>query len=314
MTIELVDALRQYHEAASKQDEEASQHHTILILDKAMHCFPWESLPCLMGQAVSRLPSLGCLRDRILQYTEQQQHLVENTSPSDPMLTINRSNGAYVLNPSGDLTATQSRFEAPLSTLPDWHGIRNRAPSEGEMKAALETKDVFLYFGHGSGSQYIRSRTVQKLDKCAVALLMGCSSGAMTEAGEFQSYGTPINYMHAGCPAVLATLWDVTDKDIDRFSLAALGKWGLLEEEEPISTSSSSGACSASLVKKGAKSSSRGSKSKVRKEVQSSVKKNEQRGRSLDRAVAESRDACIMRYLNGAAPVIYGVPVMLSSS
>ena len=295
MTIELVDALRQYHEAASKQNNEASPHHTILILDKAIHCFPWESLPCLMGQAVSRLPSLGCLRDRILQYSEQQHK--ENTSPLDPMLMIDRSNGAYVINPSGDLTATQSRFEAPLEKLLDWEAIKNREPSEGEMKGALESKDLFLYFGHGSGSQYIRSRTIQKLDKCAVALLMGCSSGALTEAGEFESYGTPINYMHAGCPAVLATLWDVTDKDIDRFSQATLEKWGLFEE-------STSNVCG-SPVKRGAKS--RG-KSKVRK-ANKSVK-NEHR--SLDQAVAESRDSCIMRYLNGAAPVIYGVPVMLS--
>ena len=33
---------------------------------------------------------------------------------------------------------------------------------------------------------------------------------------------------------------------------------------------------------------------------------------SLDEAVAKSRDSCILRYLNGAAPVVYGVPVYLS--
>ena len=305
MTIELVDALRQYHEAASKQDDEASPQHTILILDKAMHCFPWESLPCLEGQAVSRLPSLGCLRDRILQHTEQQHP--ETTNPSDPMRTINRSNGAYILNPSGDLTATQSRFEAPLSKLENWTAIRTREPSEGEMKAALERSDLFLYFGHGSGSQYIRSRTIQKLDRCAVALLMGCSSGAMTEAGEFESYGPPLNYMHAGCPAVLATLWDVTDKDIDRFSVEVLEKWGLFEGELSSSASGATATARGSPVKKGAKSSSSRNKSRVGKEATSRKK------RSLDLAVAESRTSCIMRYLNGAAPVVYGVPVMLSS-
>jgi separase len=30
---------------------------------------------------------------------------------------------------------------------------------------------------------------------------------------------------------------------------------------------------------------------------------------SLVEAAAKSRDACILRYLNGAAPVVYGVPV-----
>ena len=210
------------------------------------------------------------------------------------MPSIDRYNGAYLINPSGDLTATQSRFEESLEKLSDWDGIVRREPSEEEMKKALESKDIFLYFGHGSGSQYIRSRTFKRLDKCAVALLMGCSSGALTEAGEYESCGTPIDYMHAGSPAVLATLWDVTDKDIDRFSQTVLEKWGLFEEPQRD--------ISSSPVKKGSKA--RG-KAKDAKSV-------ETERRSLDQAVAEGRDSCIMKYLNGAAPVIYGVPVMLS--
>ena len=67
---------------------------------------------------------------------------------------------------------------------------------------------------------------------------MGCSSGALTEAGEYEAYGTPINYMHAGSPAVLATLWDVTDKDIDRFSKQVLQKWGLFKDRPGINEQS----------------------------------------------------------------------------
>lgn len=289
-----MDALRQYHEAAKNQEDPKSSQHTILILDKALHCFPWESLPCLKGQAVSRLPSLGCLRDRILQQT--RQHKSATVASLDPIFTVNSSSGAYIINPGGDLTATQLRFEKPLEKLAEWEAIREREPSEREIKTILGTKEIFLYFGHGSGSQYIRSRTIQKLDKCAVSLLMGCSSGALTEAGEFESYGTPISYMQAGCPAVLATLWDVTDKDIDRFSHTVLEKWGLFQESPPEVFSSP--------IKKGAKC--RG-KNKITKSM---GKGNERR--SLDQAVAEGRDSCIMRYLNGAAPIIYGVPVMLS--
>ena len=29
----------------------------------------------------------------------------------------------------------------------------------------------------------------------------------------------------AGCPAAIGNLWDVTDRDIDRFSKAVLNKW-----------------------------------------------------------------------------------------
>ena len=294
ITIEVVDALRQYHEAAKHQEHTVNAHHTILILDKALHCFPWESMVCLRGQAVTRLPSLGCLRDRLLQETRRRQtHVIPSTAP---MPSIDRHNGAFLINPSGDLTATQSRFEGSLKKLSDWDAIVRREPSEEEMRTALESKEIFLYFGHGSGSQYIRSRTFKKLDKCAVALLMGCSSGALTEAGEYESYGTPIDYMHAGSPAVLATLWDVTDKDIDRFSQTVLEKWGLFEEPQPD--------ISSSPVKKGSKARGKG---KAR-----DAKVAETERRSLDQAVAEGRDSCIMKYLNGAAPVIYGIPVMLS--
>lgn len=245
---------------------------------------------------MSRLPSLGCLRDRILQQREQQEQsdslpLVEET------LQVSRCDGSWLLNPGGDLLATQERLEESLQTLSGWESIIQREPTEAEMRSCLEDHDLFFYFGHGSGGQYIRSRTIKKLNKCAVALLMGCSSGALTEAGEFEPYGTPMNYMQAGCPALLATLWDVTDKDIDRFSYKVLEKWGLFEKPQPQS----------SPMKKSGKQ--RG-KCKVR-EVES-VMAVEQSKMSLDQAVADSRSSCNLRYLNGAAPVVYGVPIYVA--
>ena len=240
---------------------------------------------------MSRLTSLGCLRNRILQQRR-------NPASIDGRIYASRSNGASVLNPGGDLTATQSKFEESLQELSGWECIVQREPAEAEMKTCLESKDIFLYFGHGSGGQYIRSRTIKKLDKCAVALLMGCSSGALTEAGEFEPYGTPMNYMLAGCPAMLATLWDVTDKDIDRFSQTVLEKWGLFRDHQP--------PLSSSPVKKGAKQKGKGRAKNTEK-----VEGDESKLVSLDQAVAQGRDSCILRYLNGAAPVVYGVPVYL---
>ena len=289
--VDIVDTLRQYHQAVEKEQANESEKHTILILDKRLHCFPWESLPCLRDQAVSRLPSLGCLRDRILQ---QRRH----PASIDGRIYIGRHNGASILNPGGDLTATQAKFEEPLQGLSGWDCIVQREPTEAQMKTYLESNDIFLYFGHGSGGQYIRSRTIKKLDKCAVALLMGCSSGALTEAGEFEPHGTPMSYMHAGCPAMLATLWDVTDKDIDRFSQTVLERWGLFEGPQP--------PVSSSPVKKGAKQKCKGRANNAEK-----VEKDKSEPISLDQAVAKGRDSCILRYLNGAAPVVYGVPVYI---
>ncbi|CEJ62125.1 hypothetical protein PMG11_10635 [Penicillium brasilianum] len=261
MVVDTLDALRGYHEAAREELATRSPSHTVLVLDKALHLFPWESLPCLQGFPVCRVPSLECLRERVLNFRDSHSGAV-----------IKRTSGSYLLNPTGDLRTTQETFEGDLSKLESWTGMVNREPSEDEFRASLETKDLFLYFGHGSGAQYIRGRTVKRLTRCAVAFLMGCSSGTLTEAGEYEPYGTPMNYLQAGSPALVATLWDVTDKDIDRFATSTFDTWGLVEKKENTPRSGDGG---------------------------------------LDTAVAGARASCVLKYLNGAAPVVYGVPVFL---
>ena len=253
----------------------------------------------MRGQAVSRLPSLGCLRDRILQNPHSRTSQA-SLQVNQERYYVNRNNGTSILNPGGDLTHTQSTFEEPLRTLRGWETMAQTEPAELDLKLTLETKDIFLYFGHGSGGQYVRPRTIKKLEKCAVALLMGCSSGALTEAGDFEPHGPPVDYMHAGSPAILATLWDVTDKDIDRFSQTVLTKWGLLKETPTQSNRSP--------IKKGA---SQKSKSKLEEDEMEVGK--EGKSTSLDEVVPQGRDSCILKYLNGAAPILYGIPVYLSS-
>ena len=69
-------------------------------------------------------------------------------------------------------------------------------------------------------------------------------------------------------PCLVANLWDVTDKDIDKLTKSTFAKWGL--------------------------------------------DKTADRPVPLTQAVADSREVCTLRYLNGAAPVCYGVPVHLN--
>ncbi|RAH71817.1 C50 family peptidase [Aspergillus aculeatinus CBS 121060] len=257
MVVETLDALRGHHDAVRNDHKKRTPNSTVLVLDKSLHMFPWESLPCLQGLPVCRVPSLECLRDRILQFQTDRAGRQHDFG-------IDSRNGTYILNPTGDLQTTQGTFEKELLGLEHWKGISKREPTEDEFRHGLETKSLFLYFGHGSGAQYIRGRTIKRLERCAITFLMGCSSGALTEAGEYEPYGTPMNYLHAGSPALVATLWDVTDKDIDRFAKSTFDKWGLFGgEEEAV---------------------------------------------ALDEAVCQSRQACVLKYLNGAAPVIYGIP------
>jgi separase len=278
IVIETHDALRCYHEAVHALGDSDEGRHTILILDKALHSFPWESLPCMEGQAVSRLPSLGCLRDRILSAKHDGSEQIPDGCYAK------RDHGSYILNPGGDLKNTQATFGKALQTLNGWDGIVKRDPTEEEISTILSTKDIFLYFGHGSGAQYIRAREIRRLETCAVTFLMGCSSGALTEAGEFEPYGTPINYMHAGSPALVATLWDVTDKDIDRFAKVTFEHWGIFE----------------------------GTSAKAKGKRKAETEKVVVRQFSLVEAVAKGREACNLKYLNGAAVCVYGVPVYLN--
>ncbi|BGP15795.1 separin protein [Rhodosporidiobolus nylandii] len=273
VVVDLREALEELHgtKSAPKRIVDPDEH-TFLILDKAVQAFPWESLPCLRGRSVSRLPSLAFLRDRL------DLAVSRSSSPEQSQdLVVDPAKASFVLNPGGDLKNTQKTFEPWLDERKDggWSGVVARAPLEEEVKTALTQKELFLYFGHGGAEQYIRSQTIRHLPRCAVTMLWGCSSGMLKEQGDFDPVGTPYHYMVAGCPALVANLWDVTDKDIDKLAFAVLRKTGVAPPE--------SGELKTPPL-------------------------------SLTAAVASSRDVCNLRYLNGAAVVVYGIPVWFSSS
>lgn len=333
MAIEVLDALRSYHDNVDVEDQDDA--HLILVLDRRLQAFPWESLPCLQDSSVSRVDSMLCLRDRILEMRRLQ-------GVESDRYTVARQSGSYILNPSADLKNTEANLAPELSKLTraggaEWKAIVGQAPTEEEFSAALTTSSTLLYFGHGAGSQYIRPRAVRRLEKCSeVVWLMGCSSGAVTEHDELEPFAVPLAYLVAGqstntedqspnkCMSVLATLWDVTDKDIDRFSLAVGEEWGLWGAQEetckaPAKTPKKRATVAAPTTPQ------RGAKEpktpKVRKTPAPARTPARSRSRarevgkkqSLVEAVAKSRDACYLRYLNGAAPVVYGVPVYLGN-
>ncbi|KAJ3020136.1 hypothetical protein HKX48_001242 [Thoreauomyces humboldtii] len=240
---EIKDALASFHLAYSQHKQRTSPPqgdppHIIIIPDKHLHMLPWESL--------------SILRDRPPQG-----------------ITIDGSSAYYVLNPSKDLMKTEDTFKF-LAQRQSWIGVIGSPPEERILEQALEEKDLYLYFGHGGGDQYIRGHRVRDLSSCAVALLLGCSSGCLRPAGEFDPSGTPISYLIAGSRAVVANLWDVTDGDIDKFSQRMLEEWHLVAG--PYADHSNT---------------------------------------SIAQAVMTARDACKLKFLTGAAPVVYGIPVYL---
>ncbi|KAJ2308855.1 separin protein, partial [Coemansia sp. RSA 2704] len=239
--------------------------HLILVLDKHSQQIPWECLPCIRDVPISRMPS-------------------RNSSNGMAGASVSGRRVFYVLNPEGDLHRTQSNFEAHLQRQREWSGVVGRRPMNSECEHALQSSDIFLYFGHGGGERYVSRTQIRALDRCAVALLLGCSSGQLSLAGEFDALGTATDYMVGGCPALLGNLWDVGDKDIDRFAASLLQIWGLASHSPaPIAVNIDTEHC----------------------------QRLSNAPASLAEAVCWARKACRMSFLTGAAPVVYGVPVYL---
>jgi separase len=81
---------------------------------------------------------------------------------------------------------------------------------------------------------------------------------------------------YAPSPTLVANLWDVTDKDIDKFSQSVFDKLRLTAA---------------------------GVKQRTARHGHIPV--------SVVNAVAQSRNSCKLKYLTGAAPVVYGIPFYL---
>lgn len=77
------------------------------------------------------------------------------------------------MNPTGNLPATQQRLEGFVSKM-QWQGVVGEAPRKEDVMEALESQEMYVFLGHGSGRKYI-GNSLKHLDCRSVCLLMGCS-------------------------------------------------------------------------------------------------------------------------------------------
>ncbi|OHT02086.1 Clan CD, family C50, separase-like cysteine peptidase [Tritrichomonas foetus] len=227
-----------------------------LILGKTVHRIPWESLPVIekFGIAVTRIPSLRLVA----------LHSIDDSIPID----VDPHCAYFVLNPVGDLDNTEKTFADVFEVDFEWDGRIGSLPDKETIHEALQNCDLFVYCGHGSGNEYFNyTEMIEHGQKCrASMLLMGCKSCELNEEGDSDPRGVPVEFIIAGAGSVVGNLWNVTDRDIDRFLLALLNRTVM------------NGPC------------------------------------TLEEAVLQARNACKLRYLTGAAPVIYGFPTVFKSN
>ncbi|KAG0257307.1 hypothetical protein BG011_004021 [Mortierella polycephala] len=328
IAMQIKEALRCYWlaETQAKNNGYDDGAHVILILDKHLQSFPWESCPVLRGEAVSRVPSMWFLRDRILQQRyrvaqgqgqAQTQAQAQTQTQDEPQiwrdLEVDPQRTYYILNPAGDLKNTETEFREYVEAQEGWDGVLGRAPMPLEVMNGLSQNELYVYFGHSGGEQYIKSSQIRQLGNCAVSLLLGCSSGSLKGAGEFDPTGNAVNYLLAGCPTLVANLWDVTDRDLDRFSKAMFSLWGLdqncrgagmrqHQEQQMMEAAEDM----EDVQQQGPAAEDDYDEEEAEKEE---VRRGEQGLRlSIVEAVKEARDECRLKYLVGAASVVYGIP------
>ncbi|XP_058191839.1 separase isoform X2 [Rhododendron vialii] len=298
-------------EASHEVDEGEclNREPVILVLDFDVQMLPWENLPVVRSQEVYRMPSIGSIFATLDRCRQFQEHDVKNAGIFpfiDPL------DGFYLLNPSGDLSGTQDTFE-DFFREKNLEGKAGTAPTIEELALALRSHDLFIYFGHGSGMQFIPEQEIQKLQNCAATLLMGCSSGSLSLNGSYTPQGAPLCYLLAGSPVIVANLWEVTDKDIDRFAKAVFD----FCLEERITDSIRCVQCNL-VAEKFNSMQITGTKGNAKKKTSRKIElENFDSSIHNDRCnhrpkigsfMGQAREACKLPFLIGASPVCYGVP------
>ncbi|KRX27438.1 Separin [Trichinella nelsoni] len=239
----------------------------ILILGREFSGLPLHAIRSLRHLPVTRCPSIHFLCHLFSQW---------NNSAS-----VMKQKSFYVLNPSNDLQLTQQRFENFFKSLEGWEGCIGRHPTSEEIQCAFK-KDLFIYVGHGGGSRYLKNAETRFSTCNATVLLMGCSSGRLLYGRRYEQVGPVAYYQMAKSPNVVAALWNITDKDVDRFLDALLRIW--LRFESP-----------------------------TKPDIIPATPLEAMQTRDLLIALNHARQFCKLKFLTGAAIVSYGLPVSSST-
>ncbi|CAF0774430.1 unnamed protein product, partial [Didymodactylos carnosus] len=266
-----------------QQNSDGHAQNLLLFLDNHLHTFPWEQLSCMSSlykKVIShRLPTIILLDGMYKYYNfdltndetspseqqQQQQHSFDLTLMFNERQLCHRvdlNNGYYIVDPGNDLPRTKKRFQLfkqQSTIIEKWDGIIEAFPNQQQIKDIFQSREILLYMGHGSGSQFYPVDDVQKNSSRMCVLLMGCSSARLQSFGDFEAFGMPFAYLTCGAASVVGCLWDVTDRDIDTMT------FHLIERLK--------------------------------------------QGDSLGDALKKGRLLCKLQCLNGAAPVIYGLPI-----
>ncbi|KAL6573568.1 separin protein [Orobanche hederae] len=144
--------------------------------------------------------------------------------------------------------------------------------------------------------QHVRNHRIKELDGCASAILIGCCSGALYLNGSYTPSGAPLDFLEGGSSFLVSNLWEVGDIDASRFGKTMLNTWMTIGS----TTLADCGLCIGDKRKRKEEADTRDIGCKHRPRIWSSM--------------TLAREACSLKFLTGAAAVIYGVPTCIKGS
>ncbi|KAG5442895.1 hypothetical protein CSKR_113627 [Clonorchis sinensis] len=252
----------------------------VLVLDRRLIYLPWEWIfwgtevevnqPSQHHQLVPNITRSFSLPLVIAHLATQQE---PNTFTFDPRQTY------YVLNPEANLSFTQQMFQPLFERFLTWRGVVGREPTAAEVNVGFTDHELLIYLGHGNGSRFLLHTFNQGLNARAAALVLGCSSGKPRWEGRHEPYSSLFNHLLAGCPFVAGLLWDVTDRDMDRFTLQFFKQW--------LFTDNDSGA--------------------DENTISNSSTTNHNKP-PISTCLVQATSACKLKHLVGKSVIIYGIP------
>ena len=106
------------------------RNHVCLLIDKNLHQIPWESLPIVEKQSITRMPSMHFL------------FCLLETSKTK----ISKNNAYYIVDPKGELFNETGKIfiEAFFKKQSGWEGIIGISPDKSKYKKALTEFELFL--------------------------------------------------------------------------------------------------------------------------------------------------------------------------
>ncbi|PIA27894.1 hypothetical protein AQUCO_07400019v1 [Aquilegia coerulea] len=178
----------------------------MLILRKITLMLQWENLPVLRKAEVYRMPSVSSIFALIKDHSDRQEQILPSFNGEPPSFKEDSSNIVAKIDEA-----------KPIFTEDKYH------------KVEIAAKDSLHL-------------DVQYYDFIGIDHIL-CSpsprSGSLPFMGCYNPQGVVLSYLLAGSPAIIANLWEVTDKDIDKFGKALVSAWLQEREAFPIVCNSS---------------------------------------------------------------------------